>query len=105
MPEPLYQGAILDEEHWLTSANPEQMLAWGPNLVLENAAIGTWIYDGAAWTQITSGNPTHIEALGAELLWAFPGGIFVWGGGGGGTGWTSITSAVATDVVSTGAVK
>ena len=81
------------------------MLPWGPNLVWENAALGTWIWDGGAWTQITSANPTLIEVLGADLLWSFPGGTWVWSGGGGGTGWTNITGAVPTEIVSTGQVK
>ena len=88
----------------ITGANPEQMLAWGPNFVWENAAFGTWIYDGAGWQQITSGNPTLIEVLGADLLWSFPGGTWVWSGGGGGAAWTSITGAVPQEIISSGAV-
>ena len=90
----------------ITAANPEQMLAWGPNLVWENAAFGTWIYDGAAWAQITTANPNIIETLGAELLWSAPGvGTWVWAGGGGGTGWVNITGLAAEEIVSTGDVK
>jgi hypothetical protein len=88
----------------ITGANPEQMLAWGPSLVWENAAFGTWVYDGG-WTQITSANPTLIEVLGADLLWSWPGGTWVWSGGGGGAGWTNITGAVPSEIVSTGAVR
>jgi hypothetical protein len=80
------------------------MLAWGPSLVWENAAFGTWVYDGG-WTQITSANPTLIEVLGADLLWSWPGGTWVWSGGGGGAGWTNITGAVPAEIVSTGAVR
>jgi hypothetical protein len=89
----------------ISGSNPEQILAWGPNLVWENAAIGTWIWDGAAWSQITAANPDHMEALGPDLLWSYPLGTWVWSGGGGGTGWTNITGAVPTKIVSTGAVK
>jgi hypothetical protein len=87
----------------ITGANPEQMLAWGPSLVWENAAFGTWTYDGG-WTQITTANPTLIEVLGADLLWSWPGGTWVWSGGGGGAAWANITGAVPTEMVSTGAV-
>src|SRR4029077_67078 len=88
----------------ITTANPDQMLAWGPNLVWESA-IGTWVWNGAAWAQITTSNATHMEVLGADLLWSFPGGTWVWSGAGGGTGWTFITGAVPAEIVSTGQVK
>ena len=58
---------------------------------------------GRAWTQITAADPTLIEVLGADLLWSSPGGTWVWSGAGGGAGWTNITSAVPTEIVSTGA--
>ena len=89
----------------ITGANPDQMLAWGPNLVWENTPFGTWVYDGAGWAQITTADATNIEVLGAELLWSFPGGTWLWSGGGGGAGWTNITGAAATTIVSTGAVR
>jgi hypothetical protein len=89
----------------ITANDPEQMLPWGPNLVWENAATGTWIFDGAAWTQISPNNPTHIEILGADLLYSSPGATWVWGGGGGGAGWTQINNQEATEIVSTGAVR
>jgi hypothetical protein len=89
----------------ITTANPEQILAWGPSLVWENAASGTWVWDGGGWTQITSANATRMAVLGADLLWAYPSGTWAWSGGGAGTGWTSITSAVPTEIVSSGAVK
>jgi hypothetical protein len=91
---------------WLniTGANPERMLTWGPNLVWENAAFGTWIYDGAGWQHITDANPTFIEVLGADLLWSGPGGTRVWSGGVGGAAWTDITGAVAQEIISSGAV-
>jgi hypothetical protein len=89
----------------ITAANPDQTLAWGPNLVWENAAFGTWIYDGAGWQQITSADATFIKVLGDDLLWSWPGGTWVWSGAGGGAGWTNITSAVPTEIVSSGAVQ
>jgi hypothetical protein len=89
----------------ITGANPDQMLSWGPNLVWENGSAGTWIWNGAAWSQITSADATHVEVLGADLLWAFGGGTWVWSGGGAGTGWTNITGAVPSEIVSTGQVK
>jgi hypothetical protein len=89
----------------ITGGNPEQMLAWGPNLVWENGAAGTWVYNGTAWAQITSGDPTLIEVLGPDLLWSDPSGTQLWSGEGGGAGWTSLTGAVPTAIVSAGAVE
>jgi hypothetical protein len=89
----------------ITAANPQQILPWGPNLVWENTAAGTWIWDGAGWSQITGADATNIEVLGPDLLWSFPSGTWVWSGGGGGAEWTNITSAVPTQIISTGAVK
>jgi hypothetical protein len=88
----------------ISVGNPDQMLPWGPNLVWENTALGTWIWDGAAWAQITSVGPTLIDVVGSELIWSWPGGTWVWSGGGGGAGWTNITAAVPTEIVGTGAV-
>jgi hypothetical protein len=89
----------------ITTANPEEIVPWGPNLVWENAALGTWIWDGAAWTQITSANANVVEVLGPDLLWTGAAGTWVWGGGGGGSGWTNTSSAIATQIVGTGAIQ
>ena len=89
----------------ITGTNPEQMLAWGPNLVWENAALGTWIWDGAAGHRSQLPTPPSIEVLGADLLWSFAGGHL-------GVEWRRrgrrldpITGAVPTEIASTGAVK
>jgi hypothetical protein len=89
----------------ITAADPGQILTWGPNLVWSSAAFGTWIWTGTGWAQITSANPTLMEVLGPDLLWSWPTGTWVWSGAGGGAGWTSITTAVPTQIVSAGAVK
>jgi hypothetical protein len=89
----------------ISPSNPEEIVSWGPNLVWENAASGTWIWNGSTWTQISASNPTQVEVLGADLLWTSPTGTWVWSGGGGGAGWTSISSSAASAIVSTGAVK
>jgi len=104
----LYNFATNSWTQISAAVSPEHLVAWGPYLVWEGIDFGTrgtWIYDGAAWTEIATGDAVHVEVLGPDLLWSGASGTWVWGGGGGGAGWTQITPSVATQIVSTGAIK
>jgi hypothetical protein len=89
----------------ITNVDPDGFVPWGPNLAWDGgAAWGTWIYGDTGWSQITGANPTLMEVLADHLLWSYPAGTWTWSGAGGGAAWTSITGAVPTQIVSTGAV-
>jgi hypothetical protein len=85
----------------ITTGNPKEMVSWGPNLAWESADAGTWVWNGTFWSQISRNTPTEMAVLGADLLWTSPAGTWVWGGGGGGAGWTKISDSMATAIVST----
>ena len=88
----------------LTSATPTKYCR-GVRISSGKAPLALGFGMGRGGHRSPLATPPVIEVLGADLLWSFPAGTWVWSGAGGGTGWTNITSGAATEIVSTGQVK
>ncbi len=70
--------------------NPENMVVSGSNLYVDSGGSGLWLWNGAAWSQLSSANPESMVFFGSNLYVDFGGsGLWLWND----ATWSQLTSA------------